>query len=134
MLRAFEIATASERLAVLVMGTNDLLVELHAEGGPDRGPLETSLGLCLLAARASGRLILDGVYNEVGDGAGFEVECLAARRLGFDGKTLIHPGQVELCNRAFSPSQLELEHARRVIEAFDQARRGDRAWRHSTDA
>ncbi len=122
-LRALEIATASERLRVLLMGTNDLLVELRAEGGADRRPLETSLGLCLLAARASGRLILDGVYNQVGDATGFEAECLEARGLGFDGKTLIHPAQVELCNSVFSPSQRDVDHARRVIEVFDQATR-----------
>ena len=120
-LRALEIATASEHLGVLVMGTNDLLAALRAANTPDRRPLETSLGHCLLAARASGRLILDGVYNDVRDAAGFEAECLEARRLGFDGKTLIHPEQVEPCNRAFSPSRQELEHAHRVIEAFEQA-------------
>ena len=122
-LRALEIATASERLRVLVMGTNDLLAELQATGGPDRWPLQTSIGLCLLAARASGRLILDGVYNDVRDPAGFEAECLGARRLGFDGKTLIHPAQVEPCNRVFSPSRMELERARRVVQAFEQAAR-----------
>jgi citrate lyase subunit beta/citryl-CoA lyase len=122
-LRALEIATASPRVAALVMGTNDLLAELHATGGPDRRPLQTSIGLCLLAARASGRPILDGVYNDVRDATGFEAECLEGRRLGFDGKTLIHPAQIELCNRAFSPSQLELEHARRVIDVFEQTAR-----------
>jgi citrate lyase subunit beta / citryl-CoA lyase len=122
-LRAFDIATASERLGVLVMGTNDLLASLRAANTPDRRALATSLGLCLLAARASGRLILDGVHNDVGDATGFEAECLEARRLGFDGKTLIHPTQVEPCNRAFSPSRQELEHAGRVIEVFEQAAR-----------
>jgi citrate lyase subunit beta/citryl-CoA lyase len=122
-LRALEIATASARLRVLVMGTNDLLAALQAAGGPDRRPLETSFGLCLLAARASGRTILDGVCNDVRDAPGFEEECLAALRLGFDGKTLIHPAQVEPCNRAFTPSRQQIEHARRVIEVFEQAAR-----------
>jgi citrate lyase subunit beta / citryl-CoA lyase len=106
---------------VLVMGTNDLLAELRAQDLPDRRPLEVSLMLCLLAARAVGRTILDGVYNDVRDAAGLEAECNAARELGFDGKTLIHPSQIELCNGIFSPSEAELEHARRVIAAFEQA-------------
>jgi citrate lyase subunit beta/citryl-CoA lyase len=122
-LRAAEIASASERLGVLVMGTNDLLKELYAEAVPGRGPLQTSLALCLLAARAAGRAIVDGVYNDVRDSEGFEAECRDGRRLGFDGKTLIHPGQIEICNRVFSPSDDEVAHARRVIEAFEAAAR-----------
>ena len=98
MLHCEEIAAASERLAVLVMGTNDLAKELHAEHVPGRHPLLTGLGLCLLAARATGTVILDGVFNDVVDAAGFEAECLQGRQMGFDGKTLIHPGQVEACN------------------------------------
>jgi citrate lyase subunit beta/citryl-CoA lyase len=120
-LRSAAIAAAGARLSVLVMGTNDLLAELRGQDLPDRRPLETSLMLCLLAARAAGRQILDGVYNDVRDAAGFEAECLAGRQLGFDGKTLIHPSQVEICNRLFAPSEAELNHARRVIEAFAQA-------------
>jgi citrate lyase subunit beta/citryl-CoA lyase len=116
-----EIAAAGRRLSVLVMGTNDLLAELRAEDVPDRRPLELSLMMCLLAARAAGRTILDGVYNDVGDSAGLEAECVAGRRLGFDGKTLIHPGQIEACNRVFSASAAELEHARRLIAAFELA-------------
>jgi citrate lyase subunit beta / citryl-CoA lyase len=120
-LRAAEITAAGTRLSVLVMGTNDLLAELRAQELPDRRPLEVSLMLCLLAARAAGRPILDGVYNDVRDATGFEAECLAARQLGLDGKTLIHPSQVEICNRVFAPTEHELKHARRVIEAFRQA-------------
>ena len=120
-LRALEIATASERLTVLVTGTNDLLAELHAEDVPGRRPLGPSLSLCLLAARASGRLILDGVYNDVSDLMGFVTECREARRLGFDGKTLIHPSQIDPCNDAFSPSERDIEHARRIIDAFERA-------------
>jgi citrate lyase subunit beta/citryl-CoA lyase len=120
-LRCAEIAAAGTRLEVLMMGTNDLLAELHAEDVPDRRPLETSLMLCVLAARAAGRMILDGVHNNVRDAAGFEAECISGRRLGFDGKTLIHPGQIEPCNRAFAPTERELEHARLVIAAFDEA-------------
>jgi citrate lyase subunit beta/citryl-CoA lyase len=120
-LRAHEIAAASERLAVLVIGTNDLAKELYAGHVPGREPLLTSLSLCLLGARAAGKTILDSVYNDLRDLEGFEAECAQGRRLGFDGKTLIHPGQVEICNRIFSPSEAELEQARRVIDAFEQA-------------
>ncbi len=126
MLRALEIASASARLTVLVMGTNDLAKELYAELVPGREPLLGSLSLCLLAARAAGKTIVDGVYNDVRDLEGFEAECRHGRRLGFDGKTLIHPGQVEICNRAFAPSAEEVEHAHRVIEAFEEAERAGR--------
>jgi len=121
---AHEIAAASERLAVLVLGTNDLVKELNAQHVPGREPLITSLSLCLLGARAAGKMILDGVYNDLRDFDGFEAECVQGRRFGFDGKTLIHPGQVDICNRVFSPSEAELEHARRVIDAFEEAARG----------
>ena len=122
-LAAHQIAPASERLAVLVMGTNDLVKELHADHVPGREPLVTSLSLCLLGARAAGKAILDGVYNDLRDLQGFEAECAEGRRLGFDGKTLIHPAQVDICNRVFSPSDTELRHARRVIDAFEAAAR-----------
>jgi citrate lyase subunit beta / citryl-CoA lyase len=122
-LRAHEIAAASQRLTVLVVGTNDLTNELNAQHVPGREPLTTSLSLCLLGARAAGKMILDGVYNDLRDLDGFEAECLQGRRLGFDGKTLIHPGQVDICNRVFSPSDAELEQARRVIDAFEEAAR-----------
>jgi citrate lyase subunit beta / citryl-CoA lyase len=121
MLNAFAIATASERLTVLVMGTNDLAKELHAEHVPGRAPLLTGLSLCLLAARAAGRAILDGVYNDVRDLSGFEAECVQGRQFGFDGKTLIHPKQVEICNGVFAPSDAQLDHARRIIAAFEEA-------------
>jgi citrate lyase subunit beta/citryl-CoA lyase len=128
-LRAAEIASASERLEVLVMGTNDLAAELYADigaarpGEAARGPLLAALSGCVLAARATGRTILDGVYNDVRDPGGFAAECRQGRAYGFDGKTLIHPSQVEPCNEAFSPSGAEIEHARRVIEAFEEAER-----------
>ncbi|RJQ90675.1 HpcH/HpaI aldolase/citrate lyase family protein [Amycolatopsis panacis] len=121
MLHAEEIATASDRLTVLVMGTNDLAKELHAEFVPGRAPLLGGLSLCLLAARAAGKVILDGVYNDVKDDAGFAAECLQGRQFGFDGKTLIHPSQVEPSNRIFAPSAAEITHARRVIAAFTEA-------------
>src|SRR5690606_966300 len=86
MLRAEEICRASERLTVLVMGTNDLAKELQAEHVPGRQPLLTGLGLSLLAARATGKVILDGVYNDITDAEGFEAECVQGRQMGFDGK------------------------------------------------
>ncbi|WP_037322744.1 HpcH/HpaI aldolase/citrate lyase family protein [Amycolatopsis thermoflava] len=122
MLHAEEIAAASDRLTVLVMGTNDLAKELHAEFVPGRAPLLGGLSLCLLAARATGKVILDGVYNDVKDLAGFEAECLQGRQFGFDGKTLIHPGQIEPCNRVFAPSDDEVAQARKIIAAFDEAK------------
>lgn len=126
MLDARAIAAAGERLTVLVMGTNDLAKELHAEHVPGRAPLLTGLSLALLAARATGKAILDGVYNDVKDLAGFEAECLQGRQFGFDGKTLIHPGQVEPCNRIFAPSEEQVERSRRIIAAFEEAAREGR--------
>ncbi|HEV7173443.1 CoA ester lyase [Pedococcus sp.] len=121
MLHCEEIAGASPRLTALVMGTNDLAKELHAEHVPGRQPLLTGLSLCLLAARATGTVILDGVYNDVKDAAGFEAECRQGRELGFDGKTLIHPGQVEVCNATFAPSAAAVEDARAVVAAWEAA-------------
>lgn len=123
MLHAEEIASASERLTVLVMGTNDLAKELHAEPAAGRAPLVAGLSLSLLAARAAGKQILDGVYNDVQNLEGFEAEATQARQFGFDGKTLIHPGQIEPCNRVFAPSDEAITRARKVIEAFEKAKR-----------
>ncbi len=120
MLRAAEIAGASERLSVLVMGTNDLAKELYAEHVPGRAPLLTGLGLALLAARAHGKAILDGVYNDVRNVDGFLAECRQGREMGFDGKTLIHPGQVESANAAFAPSEAAVEDARGVLAAWEE--------------
>ena len=116
-----EIATASPRLKVLVMGTNDLVAELHAVHVPGRAPILTALSLSVLAARDAGIEILDGVYNDVKNADGFEAECLQGRQFGFDGKTLIHPSQLEPANRLFAPSPAEVEHAQAVIAAFDEA-------------
>lgn len=128
MLDARAVAAASERLRVLVMGTNDLAKELHAEHVPGRAPLLTGLSLALLGAREAGKVILDGVYNDVTDESGFEAECVQGRRFGFDGKTLIHPRQVEVCNRVFAPSPEEADKARRIIEAFEEAVAEGRGW------
>ncbi|HSO63846.1 MAG TPA: CoA ester lyase [Ornithinibacter sp.] len=114
-----EIASASPRLAVLVIGTNDLVKELGARHVPGRAPLLTSLSLALLAARRSGVAILDGVWNDVQDLEGFEDECRQGRDMGFDGKTLIHPGQVGPCNQVFAPSDAEVEEARELLAVWE---------------
>jgi citrate lyase subunit beta/citryl-CoA lyase len=121
-LRAEAVASSSPRLAVLVMGTSDLAKELGAAHTRDRLPLVTGLGLCLLAARALGLGILDGVHLDLADDEGFEHACRQGRELGFDGKTLIHPKTIEVANRVFAPSAGEVEAARRVIEAHERAR------------
>jgi citrate lyase subunit beta/citryl-CoA lyase len=121
MFAAREVAESCERLAVLVMGTNDLAKELRAEHVPGRAPLLTGLGLALLAARAAGKVILDGVYNDIRDPEGFEAECVQGRQMGFDGKTLIHPSQLEPCNRVFAPTAEAVEQAGRIIAAFEEA-------------
>ncbi|WP_374970220.1 HpcH/HpaI aldolase/citrate lyase family protein [Terrabacter sp. BE26] len=120
-LHAEEIARASDRLACLVLGTNDLYKELGATFAPGRAAIQTSLQLAVLAARAAGVSVVDGVYNDVKDAGGFLAEARQGRELGFDGKTLIHPGQVEPCNEVFAPSAAQVEQARAVIEAFEAA-------------
>ena len=112
---------AHPRLSGMVMGTNDLARELGARFRPDRLALQAGLGLCLLAARAQGRIIIDGVYNAYLDDAGLAAECAQGRDMGFDGKTLIHPAQLAIANAAFAPSEAEIELARRQIAAFDDA-------------
>ena len=124
-LAAREIA-AHPQVDVLVLGTNDLAKELRAALVPGRAPLVPHLATVLLAARAAGVLALDGVYNDVRDLEGFEAECRQGAELGFDGKTLVHPGQIEPANRVWAPDEDEVEHAHRVIEAFDQAQREGR--------
>ena len=118
-LDALSIARASERLACFVIGTNDLVKELYAEHVPGRAPILPSLHTALLAARAAGIAILDGVYNDVKDADGFLAECRQGREMGFDGKTLIHPGQVEGANAAFAPSEQAVEDARGLISAWE---------------
>jgi citrate lyase subunit beta/citryl-CoA lyase len=121
MLGAEAIAAAHPRVACLVMGTSDLAKELHAAHTPLRLPLLTALGLCLLAARACGLAILDGVHLDLEDDAAFSAACRQAAELGFDGKTLIHPRQIGPANAAFAPDAETLERARRIIEAHQQA-------------
>lgn len=106
------------RLACFVMGTNDLAKETRARFVPGRAPMLPWLTSALLAARAHGIDILDGVYNDIKDEAGFKTECEQARDLGFDGKTLIHPSQVAVANAIFAPDEAELARARMIIAAF----------------
>jgi citrate lyase subunit beta/citryl-CoA lyase len=108
------------RLGGFVMGTNDLAKETRARFVPGRAPMLGWLTTCVLAARTYGIDILDGVYNNLGDADGFARECAEGRDLGFDGKTLIHPNQIEPCNAAFSPSADEVALSRKIIAAFDQ--------------
>jgi citrate lyase subunit beta / citryl-CoA lyase len=122
LLHAEEICAAHERLTVIVMGTNDVVNETYGLHVPGRNPLVlTALSMSLLAARAAGKVILDGVYNVVKDLDGFEAEARQGREMGFDGKTLIHPSQVEPANAVFGPSAAEVEHAREMITTFEQA-------------
>jgi len=115
---ADEIAGSGGRLACLVMGTNDLVKEMRGQQTSGRDGLMAALSLSVLAARAHGLVALDGVYNEIADAKGFEAICLQGRAIGFDGKTLIHPSQIETCNRIFSPAQDEVVRARAILAAF----------------
>jgi len=122
-LNAQEIAAASDRLAVLVMGTSDLVKDLHAEHTDDREPVVTALSWCVLAARAHGRAIVDGVHLDLNDTEGLEAQCRQGRQLGMDGKTLIHPKTIEIANHAFAPSDAQVDKARRIIQAHAEAQR-----------
>ena len=119
MLNATEIA-AHPKLQGMVMGTNDLAKELQTRFRADRLPMMAGLGLCLLAAKAEGLIIVDGVYNAFKDDEGLRVESTQGRDMGFDGKTLIHPAQVAVANAAFAPSDDEIDLARRQSAAFEE--------------
>ncbi|MCZ6606561.1 MAG: CoA ester lyase [Alphaproteobacteria bacterium] len=121
MLHAEEIAEASPRVGALVMGTSDLAKELYAAHTRDRLPMITSLGLCMLAARAAGIAILDGVHLDLGDDEGFAYSCGQGKELGFDGKTLIHPKTIDVANEVFGPSEEEVEWSRTIITAHAEA-------------
>ena len=120
-LRAEEIAGSHPRLALFVMGTNDLVKDMRARHTPMRLPMIAALGIGMLAARAYGLTILDGVYNDIQDTEGFRAVCQQGLEMGFDGKTLIHPSQVEPCNEVFAPSAVELETAGKIVAAFKTA-------------
>ncbi len=112
---------AHPRVEVLVMGTNDLYRELQAVMAAGRHPVLPHLAMALLAAREAGKMILDGVYNDVRDPEGFAVEAQQGFEMGFDGKTLVHPSQVDPTNTIWAPSSAEIEQARAVIGAFETA-------------
>ncbi len=122
-LNADEIAGASQRLTCLVMGTSDLVKELNAAHTPERLPVLTSLSLCVLAARAHGVAIVDGVHLDLSDDEGFAAHCRQGKDLGFDGKTLIHPKTIAVANEVFAPSEADIAQARRIIEAHAEATR-----------
>jgi len=120
-LAAAAIAAASPRVGALVVGTSDLTKDLRARHTRDRAPLVPSLALCVLAARASGAAVLDGVHLDLDDEEGFETACRQAAAMGFDGKTLIHPKQIAGANDAFAPSDDDVTWARRVVAAHAAA-------------
>ncbi|AUH34970.1 HpcH/HpaI aldolase/citrate lyase family protein [Paracoccus tegillarcae] len=120
MLNAAAIA-AHPRLQGMVMGTNDLAKEINSRTRADRLPMQTGLGLCLLAAKAHGKVIVDGVFNAFRDEDGLRGECEQGRDMGFDGKTLIHPAQLAIANECFGPTEAEIDLARRQIDAFEAA-------------
>lgn len=119
-LRAAELAAVSG-VAGLMVGANDLLLSLRARATPGRLPLLHALSAVVLAARAAGVLALDAVYNDLQDGAGLEAECVQGQGLGFDGKTLIHPGQIAAANRVYGVSELEAQAARDLLHAWQEA-------------
>jgi len=122
LLHAEEIAAAHDRLTVVVMGTNDIVNETFGLHTPGRNPVVlASLAWTLIAVRAAGKIVIDGVYNDVKDADGFDAEARQGREMGFDGKTLIHPSQVDPANVAFSPSDADIEHARDMISTFEDA-------------
>jgi citrate lyase subunit beta/citryl-CoA lyase len=129
-LNILDIAAAAKdsetRLSGFVLGTNDLAKETSARLVPGRAPMLPWLTTCMLAARAYGIAILDGVFNDISNAEGFAAECLQGRDLGMDGKTLIHPNQIEPCNNAFSPSEAEIALARKFIAAFDLPENADK--------
>jgi citrate lyase subunit beta/citryl-CoA lyase len=125
-LRAEEIAGASDRIACLVMGTADLTNHLHARPHPERLPLLMSLSLVILAARAHNRSVVDGIQSNLKDMHTFEYSCRLGRDMGLDGKTLVHPDQLIYCNEAYTPKPAEIAQAKEVIVAFEQATREGR--------
>jgi citrate lyase subunit beta/citryl-CoA lyase len=130
LLHVREIAAAAldseTRFSGFVLGTNDLAKETGTRLLPGRGPMLPWLMMVVAAARAYGLVVLDGVYNDIGDAQGFAEECAQARDMGLDGKTVIHPSQIEVCNAAFSPSPDEVAQARRIIAAFEAPENKDK--------
>jgi citrate lyase subunit beta/citryl-CoA lyase len=117
-LGAIAAAARGTRLSAFVMGLNDLAKETRARAGADRAAFFAPMSLAVTAARAEGLTVIDGVYNDIADAAGFEAECRQGLEFGFDGKTLIHPSQIDACNAVFAPTEEEVSRARAVIDAF----------------
>ncbi len=109
---------AQSKLQAMVMGTNDLIKDMQGQFTASRAPLQTALGLAVMAARAHGLAVIDGVYNDIANQEGFEAECSQGRDFGFDGKTLIHPSQLEAANQIFAPDIAVIEQARDIVKAF----------------
>ncbi len=116
------IAGSHPRLKTIVMGTSDLAKEMRVRHTPDRIGMLVPLSLCVMAARVHGLDIIDGVYLDLENAAGFEAACIQGRDMGFDGKTLIHPKQITMSNQIFAPNEAEVQHAKKVIQAWDEAR------------
>ncbi|MEJ2026024.1 MAG: CoA ester lyase [Limibacillus sp.] len=120
-LNAGAIAAASPRLSCLVLGTSDLVKDLRAAHTPERLPVLTALSLSVLAARAHGKAVVDGVHLDLSDEEGFEAACRQGRELGFDGKTLIHPKTIEAANRLFAPDEEVIAGSQKIIAAHAEA-------------
>jgi citrate lyase subunit beta/citryl-CoA lyase len=119
-------ADPAARLDVLVMGLNDLAKETRARFTPGRGAMTPWLAICVAAARAHGVDLIDGVYNDIANLEGFKAECEQGRDMGLDGKTLIHPSQIEICNEIFAPTKAEVDAASAIIAAFDEPANRDK--------
>jgi citrate lyase subunit beta/citryl-CoA lyase len=125
-LRAEEIASASDRIACIILATSDLLTQLHGRKTSDRMALHYSLSHVLLVGRAYKRSVVDGISVDIKDMQSFELACRLTRDLGFDGKSLVHPNQLPYCNDAFTPKPADVNHANEVLEALEQAHREGR--------
>ena len=125
-LHAEEIARASDRIACMVMATSDLISDLHARPTLERTAIRTSLSWVVLAARAYGRAVIDGIHSDLKDMQAFEYACRIGRDMGFDGKSLVHPFQLPYANDAYTPKPAEVENAKEIIEALSQANKAGR--------
>jgi citrate lyase subunit beta / citryl-CoA lyase len=125
-LNAKEIAAASERVICMVMATSDLISQLHARVTHERSAILTSLSLVILAARAYGKGVIDGITSDFKNMHSFEYACRIGRDIGMDGKSLVHPAQIAYCNDAYTPQRSEVEHARLIIKALKDANEAGR--------
>ncbi|MFM9835792.1 MAG: HpcH/HpaI aldolase/citrate lyase family protein [Methylophilaceae bacterium] len=121
-----EIASASDRISCILMATTDLISQLHAHENHERSAILTSLSLVILAARAYGRCVVDGIASDFKNMHAFEYACRLGRDMGFDGKSLIHPAQIAYSNDAYTPKAAEVAHAREIIKALKEAKEGGR--------